>query len=69
MKVAALLAAATPADRELYVLSTSGTTAYAASHDAFALLCVAVSLWMLARALLGGRATMTPIPVPAGATT
>jgi apolipoprotein N-acyltransferase len=51
------------------VLSNSGTTAYAASHDAFALLCVAVSLWLLARALLGGRATMTPIPVPAGATT
>jgi apolipoprotein N-acyltransferase len=51
------------------LLSTSGTTAYAASHDAFALLCVAASLWMLARALLGGRATMTPIAVPAGATT
>jgi apolipoprotein N-acyltransferase len=51
------------------VLSTSGTTTYAASHDAFALVCVAVSLWLLARALLGGRATMTPIPVPAGATT
>jgi apolipoprotein N-acyltransferase len=51
------------------LLSNTGTTAYAASHDAFALLCVAVSLWLLARALLGGRATMTPIPLPAGATT
>ena len=49
-------------------LSPPGTTAYAASHDAFALLCVAVSLWLLARALLRGRPTMTPIPVPAGAT-
>jgi apolipoprotein N-acyltransferase len=49
-------------------LALPGTTAYAASHDAFALLCVAVSLWLLARALLGGRATMTPIPAPAGAT-
>lgn len=49
-------------------LSPVGTTAYAASHDAFALLCVALSLWLLARSLLRGRPTMTPIPVPAGAT-
>ena len=49
-------------------LSPGGTTAYAASHDAFALLCVAVSLWLLARALLRGRPTMTPHPVPAAAT-
>jgi apolipoprotein N-acyltransferase len=55
-----------PADT--VALAPPGTTAYAASHDAFALLCVAVSLWLLARALLGGRATMTPIPLPAGAT-
>ncbi len=49
-------------------LSPLGTTTYAASHDAFALVCVAVSLWLLARALLRGRPTMTPIGVPAGAT-
>jgi len=49
-------------------LSPGGATAYAASHDAFALLCVAVSLWLLARALLRGRPTMTPHPVPAAAT-
>jgi apolipoprotein N-acyltransferase len=49
-------------------LSPGGTTAYAASHDAFALLCVAVVLWLVARALLRGRPTMTPHPVPAAAT-
>ena len=37
-------------------------------NDAFALLCIAVSLWLLARALLRGNPTMTPHPVPAGAT-
>jgi apolipoprotein N-acyltransferase len=55
-----------PAD--IVPLSPAGTTAYAASHDAFTLLCVAVSLWLLARSLLRGDPTMTPIPVPAGAT-
>jgi Flp pilus assembly protein TadD len=49
-------------------LSPGGTTVYAASRDAFALFCVAVSLWLLARALLRGRPTMTPHPVPAAAT-
>jgi apolipoprotein N-acyltransferase len=49
-------------------LSPGGATVYAASRDAFALLCVAVTLWLLARALLRGRPTMTPIPVPAAAT-
>jgi len=49
-------------------LSPGGTTVYAASRDAFALLCVAVSLWLLARALLRGRPTMTPHAVPAAAT-
>ena len=49
-------------------LQPSGPTAYAASHDAFALLCVAASFWLLARALLRGPATMTPHPVPAAAT-
>jgi tetratricopeptide (TPR) repeat protein len=49
-------------------LSPAGRTAYAASHDAFALLCVAVSLWLLARALQRGRPTVTPISVPAAAT-
>jgi apolipoprotein N-acyltransferase len=49
-------------------LSSGGTTVYAASHDAFALMCVAVSLWLLARALLRGRPTLTPLSVPAAAT-
>lgn len=49
-------------------LSSGKTTTYAASRDAFALLCVAVSLWLLARVLLRGPATMTPHPVPAAAT-
>ena len=48
-------------------LSPGGTTVYAASRDAFALLCVAISLWLLARAILRGPATMTPHPVPAAA--
>jgi apolipoprotein N-acyltransferase len=48
-------------------LSLGGTTVYAASRDAFALLCVAVSLWLLARAILRGPPTMTPHPVPATA--
>jgi apolipoprotein N-acyltransferase len=49
-------------------LSTAGTTTYAISHDAFALLCVGATLWMLARALLRGRPVMTPHPVTAEAT-
>jgi apolipoprotein N-acyltransferase len=49
-------------------LSPGGSTAYAASHDAFALLCVALSLWLLARAILRGPPTLTPHPVPAAAT-
>jgi apolipoprotein N-acyltransferase len=48
-------------------LSSGDSTIYAASRDAFALTCVAVSLWLLARALLRGRPTMTPHPVPAAA--
>jgi apolipoprotein N-acyltransferase len=46
-------------------LSSGGTTLYAASHDGFALLCVAASLFLLARAVLRGGPTMTPIPAPA----
>jgi len=49
-------------------LSPPGRTRYAASHDAFALLCVALSLWLLARAVLRGPPTMTPHAVPATAT-
>lgn len=49
-------------------LSPVGTTVYAASRDAFAFTCVALSLWLLARALLRGRPTMTPHPVRAAAT-
>lgn len=48
-------------------LSSGGATLYAASHDAFALSCLAATLWLLARALLRGRPTMTPHPVPAAA--
>jgi apolipoprotein N-acyltransferase len=46
-------------------LSSGGTTIYAASHDGFALLCVAAALFLLARATLRGGPTMTPIPAPA----
>lgn len=53
---------------ETVALPPVGPTVYAASHDAFALLCVALTLWLLARALLRGPATMTPHPVPATAT-
>lgn len=49
-------------------LSAGGTTVYARSHDAFALVCVAFSLWLLARALLRGRPTVTPLSVPTAAT-
>jgi apolipoprotein N-acyltransferase len=49
-------------------LASGGPTVYAVSHDAFALMCVAVSLWLLARALLRGRPTLTPLSVPAAAT-
>ena len=48
-------------------LSAGGTTVYAASHDAFALFCVAATLFLLARALLRGRPAMTPIAAPAAA--
>jgi len=47
------------------VLSEGSTTVYAASHDGFALLCVAAALFLLARSLLRGGPTMTPIPAPA----
>jgi apolipoprotein N-acyltransferase len=46
-------------------LSAEGTTVYGASHDAFVLLCVASALFLLARALLRGGPTMTPIAAPA----
>jgi apolipoprotein N-acyltransferase len=49
----------------IVALSYSGPTVYTESHDAFALVCVAVSLWLLARAILRGPGVMTPHPVHA----